>query len=41
MTSGIRIGTAAVTTRGFELEEMKEIASIIALTLKNHEDEEK
>ncbi|WP_042463569.1 serine hydroxymethyltransferase [Neobacillus dielmonensis] len=39
ITSGIRIGTAAVTTRGFGLEEMDEIASIISFTLKNHEDE--
>ncbi|PDM39573.1 serine hydroxymethyltransferase [Geobacillus sp. LYN3] len=38
VTSGIRIGTAAVTTRGFGLEEMDEIASIISLTLKHHED---
>ncbi|MGL5379575.1 serine hydroxymethyltransferase [Clostridium sp.] len=29
VTSGIRIGTAAVTTRGFNTEDMKEIASII------------
>lgn len=41
VTSGIRIGTAAVTTRGFGLEDMDEIASIIAFTLKHHEDEEK
>ncbi|MEA3321267.1 MAG: serine hydroxymethyltransferase [Bacillota bacterium] len=41
VTSGIRIGTAAVTSRGFTLEDMDEIASIIAFTLKNHEDETK
>ena len=40
ITSGIRIGTPAVTTRGFKEEEMKEIASIMAMLLKNHEDEE-
>jgi glycine hydroxymethyltransferase len=38
VTSGIRIGTAAVTSRGFGETEMDEIASIIAFTLKNHED---
>ncbi|WP_034765144.1 serine hydroxymethyltransferase [Rossellomorea vietnamensis] len=41
VTSGVRIGTAAVTSRGFQLEDMDEIASIMALTLKNHEDEAK
>ncbi|WP_142350389.1 serine hydroxymethyltransferase [Bacillus sp. AFS029533] len=40
VTSGIRIGTAAVTSRGFTLEDMDEIASIIAETLKNHENQE-
>lgn len=39
ITSGIRIGTAAVTTRGFGLEDMDEIAAIISLTLKNYENE--
>ncbi|MGE6754844.1 serine hydroxymethyltransferase [Rossellomorea sp. NPDC071047] len=41
VTSGVRIGTAAVTSRGFGLEDMDEIAAIMALTLKNHEDEAK
>jgi glycine hydroxymethyltransferase len=41
VTSGIRIGTAAVTSRGFGAEEMDEIASIIAFTLNNQEDEQK
>jgi glycine hydroxymethyltransferase len=41
VTSGIRIGTAAVTSRGFGEADMDEIASIIAFTLKNHEDEAK
>ena len=40
VTSGIRIGTAAVTTRGFGLEDMDEVASIISLALKNYENEE-
>ncbi len=41
ITSGIRIGTAASTTRGFGEEEVKEVASIMALTLKNIGNEEK
>ncbi len=39
VTSGIRIGTAAVTSRGFGLEDMDEIGAIIGLALKNPEDE--
>lgn len=38
VTSGIRLGTPAVTTRGMDEGAMKEIAKIIALTLKNPED---
>jgi glycine hydroxymethyltransferase len=38
VTSGIRIGTAAVTSRGFDREAMDEIAAIIALILKNPEE---
>lgn len=41
VTSGIRVGTAAVTTRGFKEAEMEEVASIIALSLKNLDDEAK
>lgn len=39
VTSGIRIGTPAVTSRGFKEEEMKEVGAIIANLLKNPEDE--
>jgi len=37
VTSGVRIGTAAVTTRGLGEEEMKRIAHCIALTAKDFE----
>ena len=40
VTSGIRIGTPAVTSRGFKEEDMKEIATIMVKLLKNHEDSE-
>lgn len=38
VTSGVRMGTPAVTTRGFDEAAMKEVAAIIALTLKHPED---
>lgn len=41
VTSGIRLGTPAVTTRGFDTEAMEEVAEIIALTLKHPQDESK
>ncbi|WP_191559970.1 serine hydroxymethyltransferase [Metabacillus idriensis] len=41
VTSGVRIGTAAVTSRGFDLEDMDEIAAIMGLALSNPEDEAK
>ena len=37
VTSGVRIGTAAVTTRGLGAEEMKRIAHCIALTARDFE----
>ncbi len=40
VTSGIRLGTAAVTTRGFTKEDIMETGKIIATTLKNHKDEQ-
>ena len=35
VTSGVRLGTAATTTRGFKEEDMAEIAKIIGMTLKD------
>lgn len=37
ITSGVRLGTPAVTTRGMNEEDMKEIAAIISGTLKDFE----
>ena len=39
VTSGLRLGTPAVTSRGMKETEMGEIASLISRALKNHENE--
>lgn len=39
ITSGVRVGTAAVTTRVFKEEDMVQVGKIIAKTLKNIDDE--
>ena len=41
VTSGIRLGAAAVTTRGFDEKAMAEIANIISEAIKNSDDEVK
>ncbi|HGZ9318075.1 TPA: serine hydroxymethyltransferase [Staphylococcus aureus] len=41
VTSGIRLGTPAATTRGFGEKAFEEVAKIISLALKNSKDEEK
>ena len=40
VTSGIRVGTPAVTTRGMEEKEMEEIAGIISYIIKNPDEKE-
>ena len=37
VTSGVRIGTAAITSRGFIEEDMKEVADLIYETVKNYD----
>ena len=39
VTSGIRLGTAAMTTRGFKENEFRQVALWISRVLKNAEDE--
>ena len=39
ITSGIRFGTAAVTTRGLKENDMKTIVDFIDQTITNHENE--
>lgn len=39
VTSGIRLGTAAMTTRGLKEDDMREVARLIGRVLTNHEDE--
>ena len=41
VTSGIRLGSAAMTTRGFKEDDMKEVGRIIAEAIKNSDDETK
>ena len=39
VTSGMRVGTAAITTRGFKENDMVKIASLMDKTLMNHDNE--
>ena len=41
VTSGLRLGSPALTTRGFKEDDMREVANIIALVLDNPTDEDK
>ena len=40
ITSGLRLGSAAVTSRGFNTEDMREVAKLISLTLKDFDNNE-
>ena len=37
ITSGLRLGTAAVTTRGFKEDDLRKVGKLIAMTLKDYE----
>ena len=39
VTSGIRVGTAAITTRGLKEDDMETIVNLINRVILNHEDE--
>ena len=41
MTSGVRLGTPAVTTRGMKEEDMDKIAEIIAMVIESEDNVEK
>ncbi|WP_028889006.1 serine hydroxymethyltransferase [Tenacibaculum ovolyticum] len=41
VTSGIRVGTAAITTRGLKEEDMQQVVDFIDEAIKNHDNEEK
>jgi glycine hydroxymethyltransferase len=40
VTPGIRMGTSAVTTRGFKEPEMKKVAELISRALRNYTNQE-
>ena len=39
IASGLRLGTPALTSRGFKTDEMKTVARLIARALRNREDQ--
>ncbi|KRK64601.1 glycine hydroxymethyltransferase [Companilactobacillus tucceti DSM 20183] len=41
LTSGLRLGTPAITSRGFDEDDCREVANIIIEAIENHDDPEK
>ena len=41
VTSGVRLGTAAITSRGLKVEDMDKVAEAISLAIKNEADKAK